>query len=43
MTTIQETAQEFVCADNLEYIKTLGDNSIDLIYFNPHHLKNNMT
>lgn len=35
MTTNQESAQEFVCADNLEYIKTLDDKSVDLIYFNP--------
>ena len=27
--------QEFVCADNLEYIKTLQTDSVDLIYFNP--------
>ena len=35
MTAIQNVAQEFVCADNLEYIKTLEDGSVDLIYFNP--------
>ena len=26
---------EFICANNLEYIKTLETNSIDLIYFDP--------
>ena len=26
---------EFICSDNLEYIKTLETNSIDLIYFDP--------
>ena len=35
MTNVQNTSQEFVCADNLEYIKTLEADSVDLIYFNP--------
>ena len=26
---------ELVCNDNLKYIQTLEDNSIDLIYFDP--------
>tara|TARA_R110000764_G_scaffold3654_2_gene15143 strand:- start:153 stop:866 length:714 start_codon:yes stop_codon:yes gene_type:complete len=26
---------EFICSDNLEYIKTLTTNSVDLIYFDP--------